>query len=194
MAKITEIVSSNPILAAAQARQAQLQAELTTVNGIIASMSGESAPQKPSSKGKRGRPKGSKNKSAKAARKTTTKATAKRKTKSESGKRGRPKGSRNRSTNGMSLIRAVATVLAEATEPLKVSQIVEGVAKLGYTSEAASFNVMVSQTLGKLSEAKVAENVKRGVWQSSNGISNFLESLTAEAAEPAEPAAETATA
>ena len=72
--------------------------------------------------------------------------------------------------------------LAEASEPMKVAQIADAVNKLGYKSSAASFKTMVSQTLGKLSEAKVAKSSERGIWESSNGISKFLENLTEAAA------------
>jgi hypothetical protein len=166
----------NPILVAANERRAQLEAELANVVRVIESISGTTQTVK-SASSKRGRPKRAKNKAA--APKATRKAKPKTERKASGGKRGRPKGSRNRSTNGISLMHAVAQVLAEANEPMSVSDIIAGVEKLGYTSNAASFNVMVSQTLGKLSEAKVAENVKHGVWQSSNGITKFLESFNA---------------
>ena len=182
MAKTDVSVISTDInlIGAIRARHAALTNELTTLNSMLAALGGESSeesatprrkrrgrPAKASS-GKRGRPKGSKNKpTAKATRKTAA------------GKRGRPKGSSN---NGMSLIRAVATVLAEASEPMKVAQIADAVNKLGYKSSAASFKTMVSQTLGKLSEAKVAKSSERGIWESSNGISKYLENLTEAAA------------
>lgn len=180
MAKVTENVQVDSILVAARARQAELQSELARVTQIIETMGGETAPApKTTSKGKRGRPKGSKNKPAapKASRKK-----AKAKAKGDS-KRGRPKGSRNKTSNGISLIQAVAQVLAQSNEPLTIAQITEGVEKLGYSTNADSFSVMISQTLGKLSKAKVAETVKRGVWQSSNGITSFLETFTTDEAE-----------
>jgi hypothetical protein len=185
MAKNSAIVtvSSNPLLVAAQARHEQLAAEMNALNSFIESLGGDNNEQPKRRKrratasasgGKRGRPKGSKNKP-----KPETKASNKTERKASSGKRGRPKGSSN---NGMSLIRAVATVLAEASEPLKVADIATAVNKLGYKSSAATFKTMISQTLGKLSEAKVAETTARGVWQSSNGISKFLDTLNSEAA------------
>ena len=184
-------VSSNSLVTAALERRAQITNELNVLNGFIAAFGSEAStssntavrrgrPTKKAS-GKRGRPKGSKNKPT-----TASQPKAQRRGKAAAtNRRGRPKGS----SNGMSLLHAVAQVLASANEPLKVAQIVEGVAKLGYNSKASSFNTMVSQTLGKLSEAKVAKTTARGVWESANGISKFLESLTPAAA-PQQVAAE----
>ena len=175
MAKNTESVV-DPIVVAARTRVTELQNEMNRLTQIITTMTGEAAPSpKTTSKSKRGRPKGSKNKPApKASRKKATKAKT-------DGKRGRPKGSRNKTSNGISLLQAVAQVLAQSNEPLTIAQITEGVEKLGYTTNADSFSVMISQTLGKLSKANVAETIKRGVWQSSNGITQFLETFFEEA-------------
>lgn len=186
MAKATTSVTSvrNPMIDAAVQRQAQLTAELSALNTFIATLGGETETEtprrrrkaaRPQSSGKRGRPKGSKNK-------PTADKPASDKPKAEAkGRRGRPAGSRSR--NGMSLIRAVATVLAEASEAMKVADIATAVNKLGYKSDASSFKTMISQTLGKLSEAKVAKTTSRGVWESANGISKFLEELNADEAE-----------
>lgn len=188
MAKATTSVTSvrNPMIDAAVQRQAQLTAELNALSAFIATVGGEvetetATPRRrrkagrPQSSGKRGRPKGSKNK-------PTADKPASDKPKAEAkGRRGRPAGSRSR--NGMSLIRAVATVLAEASEAMKVADIATAVNKLGYKSDASSFKTMISQTLGKLSEAKVAKTTSRGVWESANGISKFLEELNADEAE-----------
>lgn len=186
MAKNTESVV-DPIVVAARTRVAELQNEMNRLTQIISTMTGEAAPApKTTSKSKRGRPKGSKNKPA------APKASRKKATKSKTdGKRGRPKGSRNKTSNGISLIQAVAQVLAQSNEPLTIAQITEGVEKLGYSTNADSFSVMISQTLGKLSKANVAETIKRGVWQSSNGITQFLETFNDEAdTETAEPVVE----
>lgn len=160
--------SADSVLSSLRARQAALTSELNAINGALASIEGiESSDSAPTRSHKRGRP----TKAAAARRRGRPAAKA---AKASGGKRGRPKGSTN---SGMSLVRAVATVLAEANEPLKVSDIADAVGKLGIKSSAASFKVMISQTLGKLSEAKVAESTERGVWQSANGITKFLESF-----------------
>lgn len=171
MAKTVLSVSSSPtnLLAAARERHSQLTAELDSINSLLSALSGETA--EPTTRThKRGRP----SKTSTRRRGRPAGAKAPRKAASGSGKRGRPKGSTN---GGMSLLRAVATVLAEANEPLKVSDIADAVGKLGIKSSAASFKTMISQTLGKLSEAKVAESTERGIWQSANGITKFLESF-----------------
>lgn len=173
MAKTVLSVSSSPtnLLAAARERHSQLTAELDSINSLLSALSGETA--EPTARThKRGRP--SKTSTRRRGRPAGAKSARKASSGSGSGKRGRPKGSTN---GGMSLLRAVATVLAEANEPLKVSDIADAVGKLGIKSSAASFKTMISQTLGKLSEAKVAESTERGVWQSANGITKFLESF-----------------
>ena len=173
---------STTILAAARARQTELQGELRRIETLIGVFGeGEASNEAPRRSG-RGRPKGSKNraKKARAAAKPAVR-----------GKRGRPskaaptakkvvrtaRASRKPATpraKGMSLIRAVAQVLAESEAPLSVTQIADGVSKLGVNTKASSFKTMVSQSLGKLSELKVVESTERGVWQSSNGISKYL--------------------
>lgn len=175
----TSVVGSDiNLLGAIRARHAALTNELATLNSMLEVLGGDASEQtaaprkrrgRTATGSKRGRPKGSKNKTA-----------AKTERKAATGKRGRPKGSAN---NGMSLIRAVAQVLAEASEPMKVADIATAVNKLGYKSSASSFKTMISQTLGKLSEAKVAKSTERGIWESSNGISKYLENLTEEASD-----------
>lgn len=163
--------SADSVLTSLRARQAALTSELNAISGALASIEGiECCESAPTRSHKRGRP----TKAAAARRRGRPAAKAAKATKASGGKRGRPKGSTN---GGMSLVRAVATVLAEANEPLKVSDIADAVGKLGIKSSAASFKTMISQTLGKLSEAKVAESTERGVWQSANGITKFLESF-----------------
>lgn len=185
----SQATSNDTILAAANARRTELTAELGRIDAVIAAFDASSSVSSTASgKGRRGRPKGSKNRAkARNVAKTTRVAKAKRsrsskprvargETVAHAGNKARaPRASRAPRVKGMSLIRAVAQVLAESEEPLSVSQIAEGVTKLGMNTKASSFKTMVSQSLGKLSELKVASSKERGVWQSSNGISKYLE-------------------
>lgn len=170
------------ILGAARAHRNELQLAIRRIEALIQLLDENTSTTVRSG---RGRPKGSKNR-VKAAR-VATKSVAR-------GKRGRPSKETSKTTvvakksssvrasrkpatpraKGMSLIRAVAQVLAESNSPLSVSQIAEGVSKLGVNTKASSFKTMVSQSLGKLSELKVVESKERGIWQSSNGISKYL--------------------
>jgi hypothetical protein len=176
------------VVATIRQRHAALTSEIAKLEEVLATLGdGESEPApkprkqrgRPSKAGgKRGRPKGSKNKASKA------------EPKASSGKRGRPKGSTNK---GVSLIHAVAQVLAEASEPMTVADIASAVNKLGYKSGAASFKTMISQSLGRLSAAKVARSTERGIWESAAGITKYLENLAAdEAAESQKESSEAA--
>lgn len=168
----TSVTDTNKILAAAHERRNELQSEMQRIDAVIAAFgtNSESAPAQRATR--RGRPKGSKNvRKTKVASKASTKSTGKRRKTATKAVRAQ----RTPRTKGMSLIRAVAQVLAESNSALSVAQIAEGVSKLGYSTKAATFKTMISQSLGKLNELKVAESKERGVWQSSNGISKYLE-------------------
>jgi hypothetical protein len=68
-----------------------------------------------------------------------------------------------RPRNAMSLVEAMSEVLAKASKPLKVGEIVEKVEAAGYRSNASNFRALVNQTLIK--QRKQFANAGRGVYQ-----------------------------
>jgi hypothetical protein len=127
--------------------------------------------------GRRGRPKGSKNRKP---------SKAKAKPKAKAGKRGRPAGSKNkapraskRASNETSLIVSVAQALSNAKEPMNNTQICEAVEAAGYQTKAGSFKTMVAQSLVKLNGLRVGNShvVNRpshGHYVAGSGMAAYL--------------------
>ena len=130
--------------------ETSLQQQLNEVKSMIASFSGQSssvtAPKK-----RRGRKVGSKNK--------VTKATAKKAT----AKKGRPQGSSVKSKGGISLSDAIQKSMRKGKN-CSVSDIKEGIAKIGYTSSAKNFSVIINQTLGRLMKQGIISRTGRGIY------------------------------
>ena len=139
-------------ITALRAHESTVQQQLNEIQTLIASVSGQ-APSGTSKK-RRGRKPGSKNKVA-------TTPTAK-----------GPKKS------GVSLSDAIQKAMRKGKN-YSVSDIKEGIAKVGYTSSAKNFSVMINQTLGRLIKSNVISRVERGVYVRGNTAPAKQEVVTA---------------
>tara|TARA_Y100000034_G_scaffold67812_1_gene81849 strand:- start:200 stop:835 length:636 start_codon:yes stop_codon:yes gene_type:complete len=140
---------------ALRAHESNLQQQLNEIQTMITSFGGQSSSVTPTKR--RGRKAGSKNKTAKSA--TATKTIPK----SLTPKRGRPKGSPSKKQGGISLSDAIQKSMRKGKN-CTISDMKEGIAKVGYTSSAKNFSVIINQTLGRLMKQGVIVRVDRGVY------------------------------
>tara|TARA_Y100000310_G_scaffold307065_1_gene348856 strand:+ start:1158 stop:1748 length:591 start_codon:yes stop_codon:yes gene_type:complete len=133
-------------LTALRAHESNIQHQLNEVQGLIAMFGEQSTSVTPKRRRRR------KTNTVNAKTSNTSKKTV---------TRGRPKGSGKK--NAVSLSDAIQKSMRKGKN-CTISDMKEGIAKVGYTSSAKNFSVIINQTLGRLMKTGIISRVDRGVY------------------------------
>jgi hypothetical protein len=166
-------ISRETFLAAIDSTRNELTSHLNSLSTFATQIGIGEDETKQTSKPRRGRPKGSKNKAV-AKKGNKTKAARK------SGRVGRPKGSGGTATkaaaggkrgrkakaeNGTTLRQAVENIVRASSAPLSIAEIVDALPSQGVSNKGKNVATMVSQVLGKLVKNGNVTRPERGQYE-----------------------------
>ncbi|MBC8523021.1 hypothetical protein H8D29_03755 [PVC group bacterium] len=137
-------------LTALRAHESNIQHQLSEVQSLIAMFGEQTASV--TTKKRRGRKPSRKVSAVKAKTSDPSKKTV---------TRGRPKGSGKK--NSINLSDAIQKSMRKGKN-CTITEMKEGIAKVGYTSSAKNFSVIINQTLGRLMKNGIISRVDRGVY------------------------------